>query len=110
MDLAAAAPQLVGDEIFLTGQVCSSLTRVIVSKHRHDELVGHVAALAAGPPDALLGPWPRPGPGPAAVVRLQALLQEQEGLDTGLVDPPVQGPVRGHAPHPSFHTTHTHTI
>jgi acyl-CoA reductase-like NAD-dependent aldehyde dehydrogenase len=44
MDLAAAVPQLIGDEIFLTGQVCSSLTRVIVSRHRHDELVDAIAS------------------------------------------------------------------
>ena len=45
MDLGAAAPQLIGDEIFLTGQVCSSLTRIIVGRNRHDELVD---ALASG--------------------------------------------------------------
>jgi aldehyde dehydrogenase (NAD+) len=63
MDLATAAAQLVGDEIFLTGQVCSSLTRVIVGKERHDELVDAIAsgfaAVKVGDPyapDSQMGP------------------------------------------------------
>jgi aldehyde dehydrogenase (NAD+) len=39
MDLAAAARTLAGAECFLSGQVCSSLTRIVVTRHRHDELV-----------------------------------------------------------------------
>jgi aldehyde dehydrogenase (NAD+) len=38
-DLEQAARAIAGAECFLTGQVCSSLTRVIVSRSRHDELV-----------------------------------------------------------------------
>jgi acyl-CoA reductase-like NAD-dependent aldehyde dehydrogenase len=63
MDLATAAPQLIGDEIFLTGQVCSSLTRVIVGKSRHDELVdtlasGFAAVKVGDPydPESQMGP------------------------------------------------------
>ncbi|WP_280490119.1 aldehyde dehydrogenase [Nocardia carnea] len=36
-DLETAAQSLATAECVLNGQVCSSLTRVIVSKHRHDE-------------------------------------------------------------------------
>jgi aldehyde dehydrogenase (NAD+) len=43
MDLAAAAASLAGAECFLAGQVCSSLTRIVVSQNRHDELVEALA-------------------------------------------------------------------
>ncbi len=45
MDLAAAATALAGAECFLTGQVCSSLTRIVVSQNRHDELVDALAGI-----------------------------------------------------------------
>lgn len=44
MDIATAAATLAGAECFLTGQVCSSLTRVVVSRSRHDELVDALAS------------------------------------------------------------------
>ena len=44
IDLGTAAATLAGAECFLTGQVCSSLTRIIVSRSRHDELVEALAA------------------------------------------------------------------
>jgi aldehyde dehydrogenase (NAD+) len=43
MDLATAATSLARAECFLAGQVCSSLTRIVVSQHRHDELVEALA-------------------------------------------------------------------
>src|SRR5580700_10322182 len=43
MDLAAAATTLARAECFLSGQVCSSLTRIVVSQNRHDELVDALA-------------------------------------------------------------------
>jgi aldehyde dehydrogenase (NAD+) len=39
MDLAAAAKTLSRASCLLTGQVCSSLTRIIVTRDRHDDLV-----------------------------------------------------------------------
>ncbi|MEP7022713.1 MAG: aldehyde dehydrogenase family protein [Actinomycetota bacterium] len=39
MDLQTAAATLSAAECFLSGQVCSSLTRVVVTQKRHDELV-----------------------------------------------------------------------
>jgi len=47
MDLAAAATTLAGAECFLAGQVCSSLTRIVVSQSRHDELVEALAGTFA---------------------------------------------------------------
>jgi acyl-CoA reductase-like NAD-dependent aldehyde dehydrogenase len=44
MDLGEAATTLANSECFLSGQVCSSLTRIIVSKSRHDELVDALVA------------------------------------------------------------------
>lgn len=43
-DIATAAASLADSATELTGQVCSALTRVIVSKHRHDELVEALSA------------------------------------------------------------------
>jgi acyl-CoA reductase-like NAD-dependent aldehyde dehydrogenase len=42
-DLATAAARLAQAECRLSGQVCSSLTRIIVSRGRHDELVEALA-------------------------------------------------------------------
>ncbi|WP_236794872.1 aldehyde dehydrogenase [Amycolatopsis sp. GM8] len=42
-DLAAAAGTLSSAECFLSGQVCSSLTRIVVTRNRHDELVEALA-------------------------------------------------------------------
>ncbi|ALJ21946.1 aldehyde dehydrogenase [Microbacterium sp. No. 7] len=43
-DLQKAAAAITGQEISLTGQNCSSLTRVIVSRRRHDELAEALGA------------------------------------------------------------------
>ncbi|MEU6646824.1 aldehyde dehydrogenase [Saccharomonospora sp. NPDC046836] len=43
-DLGKVAANLSAAECFLTGQVCSSLTRVVVSKHRHDALLEALAS------------------------------------------------------------------
>jgi acyl-CoA reductase-like NAD-dependent aldehyde dehydrogenase len=43
-DIASAAAALAGAECFLSGQVCASLTRIIVSRQRHDEMVEALAA------------------------------------------------------------------
>ncbi len=42
-DLSATAKTLAQAECMLSGQVCSSLTRIVVSKYRHDELVEALA-------------------------------------------------------------------
>jgi acyl-CoA reductase-like NAD-dependent aldehyde dehydrogenase len=44
MDLGVAAKTLARAECALNGQVCSSLTRVIVSRSRHDDLVDALAS------------------------------------------------------------------
>ncbi len=44
MDLAIAAKTLARAECAISGQVCSSLTRIVVTKNRHDELLDALAA------------------------------------------------------------------
>jgi acyl-CoA reductase-like NAD-dependent aldehyde dehydrogenase len=44
-DLDAAAAAIAGSECFLSGQVCSSLTRLVVSRSRHDEFVDKLAGV-----------------------------------------------------------------
>ncbi len=43
-DIASTAATLAGAECMLSGQVCSSLTRIVVSRSRHDELLEALAA------------------------------------------------------------------
>ncbi|OBB11530.1 aldehyde dehydrogenase [Mycobacteriaceae bacterium 1482268.1] len=43
-DIGSAAATLAGAECFLSGQVCASLTRVVVSRDRHDEFTDALAA------------------------------------------------------------------
>src|ERR1700753_2138851 len=43
-DIASTAATLAGAECLLAGQVCSSLTRIVVSRGRHDELLEALAA------------------------------------------------------------------
>jgi acyl-CoA reductase-like NAD-dependent aldehyde dehydrogenase len=47
VDIAAAAGSIAGAECFLSGQVCSSLTRVVVTERRHDEMVEALSAAFA---------------------------------------------------------------
>jgi len=63
MDLETAATTLARAECALSGQVCSSLTRVVVTKRRHDELVdalaGTFSKVRVGDPfddDSQMGP------------------------------------------------------
>jgi aldehyde dehydrogenase (NAD+) len=44
MDIETAAATLSQAECFLSGQVCSSLTRIVVSRNRHDELLEALAS------------------------------------------------------------------
>jgi aldehyde dehydrogenase (NAD+) len=44
-DVGLAANSLAGPAAFLSGQVCSSLTRIIVSRTRHDQLVDALSAV-----------------------------------------------------------------
>ena len=43
-DIARAAATLAGAECVMSGQVCSSLTRIVVTRKRHDEMVDALAA------------------------------------------------------------------
>jgi acyl-CoA reductase-like NAD-dependent aldehyde dehydrogenase len=42
-DIATVAASLAGAECMMTGQVCASLTRIVVTKERHDEMVEALA-------------------------------------------------------------------
>jgi aldehyde dehydrogenase (NAD+) len=44
VDLQTVANTISGAECFLSGQVCSSLTRIVVPRHRHDELLESLAS------------------------------------------------------------------
>jgi len=44
IDLETVARTISGAECFLSGQVCSSLTRIVVPRHRHDELLDALSA------------------------------------------------------------------
>jgi acyl-CoA reductase-like NAD-dependent aldehyde dehydrogenase len=44
-DIATTAATLARAECFLTGQVCASLTRIVVTRGRHDELVEALAGI-----------------------------------------------------------------
>jgi len=63
MDIATAANTLSRAECFLSGQVCSSLTRIVVPRSRHDELLealaGTFSQVRVGDPfdaQTLMGP------------------------------------------------------
>ena len=43
MDIADAAASLSGGLCFVSGQICAALTRIIVPRHRHDEMVQALA-------------------------------------------------------------------
>jgi len=47
-DVAEAAAVIAGQECFLSGQVCSSLTRVVVTKKQHNDMVDALAAIFSG--------------------------------------------------------------
>jgi aldehyde dehydrogenase (NAD+) len=44
IDLETVASKISGAECFLSGQVCSSLTRIVVPRHRHDALLESLAS------------------------------------------------------------------
>lgn len=43
MDAAEVADSLSGGACFVSGQICASLTRIVVPRHRHDEFVDAIA-------------------------------------------------------------------
>ena len=47
-DVSAVAASLAASTPMMTGQVCAALTRVVVSRQRHDELVGALASALSG--------------------------------------------------------------
>ncbi len=82
-DLASAAKALAAAECILTGQVCSSLTRVVVTRERHDELV---EALAERFASVVVGsPFdPQSQMGPLAASRHRARVESH--IATGIAE------------------------
>jgi acyl-CoA reductase-like NAD-dependent aldehyde dehydrogenase len=84
IDLDQVASTLVKAECFLTGQVCSSLTRIVVTQSRHDELVealtSRMAAVRVGDP---FDPASQMGPLVAERQRDRVLSYVQQGIDEG---------------------------
>ena len=84
IDLEVAAGTLAKAECFLSGQVCSSLTRVIVSRSRHDELVealaGRFATVRVGDP---FDPQSQMGPLVAERQRDRVLGYVAKGVEEG---------------------------
>lgn len=82
-NLEAAAKSLIGGICVLSGQNCAGLTRVIVSKDRHDELVEHMVKAAEAvtigdpyDPDIKLGP-----------ITMKSQLEKIEGyIKTGVAE------------------------
>ncbi|GGZ13199.1 aldehyde dehydrogenase [Novosphingobium colocasiae] len=74
-DVGTAAQSLVGSACAMTGQICSSLTRIVVGADRHDELVD---ALVAGFEQVRIGdPFdPASGIGPLAMARQRDKVDE----------------------------------
>lgn len=77
-DVATAAEALVGSAVAMTGQICSSLTRIIVNRRQHDRLVD---ALSAGFEAVKVGdPFdPATGMGPLAMGRQRDKVEEMVG-------------------------------
>ncbi|HVX23712.1 MAG TPA: aldehyde dehydrogenase [Acidimicrobiales bacterium] len=86
VDIATAAATLARAECMLAGQVCSSLTRVVVSRSRHDDMVEALAAafgaVQVGDP---FDPATQMGPLVADRQRERVLGYIAKGLDEGAV-------------------------
>ena len=83
-DLEATALTLAQSECFLSGQVCSSLTRIVVSERRHDEfvdaLVATFSSVRVGDP---FDPSTQIGPLTSARQRDRVEAYIAKGLDEG---------------------------
>jgi betaine-aldehyde dehydrogenase len=85
-DVETAARAICGPAVFMTGQACSSLTRIVVTRRRHDAMVAALsacfAAVKVGDPLD-----PASGMGPVAMRRqrdrIEALMQQ--GIAEGAV-------------------------
>jgi acyl-CoA reductase-like NAD-dependent aldehyde dehydrogenase len=77
-DVDKAAASIVGPACWMSGQICSSLTRVIVPQAKHDQLV---EALSAGMKSVVIGdPFnPATGIGPLAMARQRDKVETMVG-------------------------------
>lgn len=84
IDLGRVAAALAPAACSITGQVCSSLTRIVVSRHRHDELVdllaSHLSAIRVGDP---FDPESQMGPLASRAQLDRVLMYVAKGADEG---------------------------
>ncbi|HEX4217994.1 MAG TPA: aldehyde dehydrogenase [Acidimicrobiales bacterium] len=83
-DIATAAKAITGRACMMTGQVCSSLTRIVVGRDRHDELVEALSESFSG---IQVGSAfdPKSGMGPLAMERQRDRVEGYiaKGIDEG---------------------------
>ncbi|MBL5972317.1 MAG: aldehyde dehydrogenase [Candidatus Leucobacter sulfamidivorax] len=84
MEIAEVADRLTGGTCFLTGQICASMTRIIVPRHRHDELVEALAdrysrVLVGDPFDSSVGMGPLASRRQRDVVESYVRIGKEEG-------------------------------
>jgi acyl-CoA reductase-like NAD-dependent aldehyde dehydrogenase len=83
-DLQQAAQVLAGAECFLTGQVCASLTRIVVQRERHDEFVEALGAAMRGVKvGSALDPASQMGPLTSASLRERVEGYIAKGIEEG---------------------------
>jgi acyl-CoA reductase-like NAD-dependent aldehyde dehydrogenase len=83
-DIATVATTLAGAECAITGQVCSSITRIVVTRKRHDEMVDALASFFS---QVKVGNQfdPESGMGPLAMQRQRDRVEGfiKTGIDEG---------------------------
>ncbi|MEU6134388.1 aldehyde dehydrogenase [Nocardioides sp. NPDC047086] len=84
MDVSEAAASLTGGACFVSGQICASLTRIVVPRRRHDEMVealaDHFSKVKVGNP---FDPSVQMGPLASQRQRERVLSYVQLGQDEG---------------------------
>ena len=92
IDIATAADSLAANECFVSGQVCSSLTRIVVTRNRHDEFVDALtqsfARVQVGDPFDPQTRWARWRPG---VSGTGSRATSQRASPRGRPSPPAAG-------------------
>jgi aldehyde dehydrogenase (NAD+) len=86
IDIATAAATIAGSECLISGQVCASLTRIIVTRSRHDEMVealaGSFSQTRVGDP---FDPATQMGPLATGIQRDRVEGYIRKGIDEGAV-------------------------
>jgi aldehyde dehydrogenase (NAD+) len=90
IDLETVARTIAGAACFLSGQVCSSLTRIVVARHRHDELLDALSSAFANvrvgdpfDPETQMGPLASERQRDRVLAYIDKGVQEGANLATG---------------------------